>query len=110
MDAMRLMVWLPYVTSGLFILLALPLAMRLVGPDRFYGVRTEKTLQNLEVWYAANTAGGSAMVVCAVLSIIIVFLLHTFWGTNTDLKVIIPVFVPVAMVFVSVAIGLRHAS
>lgn len=41
-----------------FIALAAPLALGLVPPNRFYGVRTPKTLSDRDVWLKANRLGG----------------------------------------------------
>ena len=46
-----------------FVLIGLPMAMELVPPNAYYGVRTAETLAVNEVWYAANSAAGTAAVV-----------------------------------------------
>jgi len=42
--------------------LGVPLAMRLVPPNRFYGFRTATTYSSLEAWYQINFATGLAMI------------------------------------------------
>jgi len=39
-------------------LLSLPLLFRLIPRNRFYGVRTAKTLSEDRIWYATNRLGG----------------------------------------------------
>ena len=48
--------------SGVFALLGIPLWVAMVGPNRFYGVRTARTLGDEAVWYAANRATGRDLV------------------------------------------------
>ncbi len=42
----------------LFIALSIPLAQRRIGPNRWYGFRTRKTLGSSEIWYPANAYAG----------------------------------------------------
>ena len=46
----------------IFVLIGLPMAMELVPPNDFYGIRTAETLAVDEVWYAANSAAGTVAV------------------------------------------------
>ncbi len=39
------------------ILISLPLILKLVPPNRWYGFRTRKMLSNAEIWYEANYKG-----------------------------------------------------
>lgn len=45
-------------TAVLLIVLAVPLWMRMVPPNRFYGVRTRATLGDDQRWYAVNASAG----------------------------------------------------
>lgn len=49
-------------------LLAIPLALRLVGPNRWYGFRTPATLSDRSVWFAANAFAGRALLIAAIAS------------------------------------------
>ncbi|AOJ68796.1 MULTISPECIES: SdpI family protein [Burkholderia] len=52
----------PYLlVSALFFLLAIPLAAKRVGPNRFYGVRTRATLRDPALWYRRNAIFGVAL-------------------------------------------------
>jgi len=44
--------------------LAIPLARQRIKPNRFYGVRTARTLRDEAVWYRANRLFGVAMLLC----------------------------------------------
>ncbi len=52
-----------FVPSSLFIILAVPLILGLIPRNRFYGVRTSKTLSDDSVWYRTNRVGGWALIV-----------------------------------------------
>ncbi len=51
---------------ALFIL-AIPLALGLIPRNRFYGMRTAKTLSDERVWYSANRITGVAVMVASVI-------------------------------------------
>lgn len=42
----------------LMMVLAVPLILGWVPPNRFYGVRTRRTLSDDALWFAANRVGG----------------------------------------------------
>ena len=46
------------VFSGLMILVALPLALRRIPPNRWYGLRIPATFADRQVWYEANARMG----------------------------------------------------
>jgi uncharacterized membrane protein len=53
-----------FVVTGLvFVILAIPMALRKVRPNRWYGFRTPKTLSSPEIWYAANAAMGRDLMI-----------------------------------------------
>ena len=47
-----------------------PLTLRLVPPNRFYGFRTPTTLSSLDAWYQINFATGLAMIAAGILGAI----------------------------------------
>ena len=57
---------LPVVT----ILISIPLVLRIVPPNWFYGFRTRKTLSNTELWYDANYRGGVNLIVASIIALI----------------------------------------
>jgi hypothetical protein len=54
--------------DALFALLAIPLALRKVGPNVLYGYRTRATLDDAELWYEANAFFGSRFLVASLVS------------------------------------------
>jgi len=54
-------------TAVLLILLALPLWLRMVPPNHFYGVRTRATLGDEQRWYAVNASAGFDMLVSGIV-------------------------------------------
>jgi uncharacterized membrane protein len=60
-----------YVAAGvLMIALAIPLILRRIPPNRWYGFRTPRTVADPEVWYPANVDAGQRMA-AAGLTIIV---------------------------------------
>ena len=51
----------------LLVLLALPMILGKLRPNRIYGFRTRKTLSDPGIWYPANRAAGLAMLVSGLL-------------------------------------------
>ena len=61
----------------MLILAALPLALGVIPPNRWYGFRVPGALQNPELWYDLNELAGklvvAAMVLCAGINLLIVW-------------------------------------
>lgn len=91
---------IPIVVSIAFIVLGAPLAARAVGPNRWYGVRTSKTLSDLQVWYDVNSTGGKALIVAGIASLISLILLNHFWTGSPDLKNVIAIAIPLVLLAV----------
>lgn len=49
--------------------LSIPLILKVVPPNRIYGLRTPKTLASEALWYRANSFAGWAFLIAAVTSI-----------------------------------------
>jgi uncharacterized membrane protein len=48
-----------YIAAGLLLIgLALPLVFRKIPPNHWYGFRVKRTLEDREVWFAANAFAG----------------------------------------------------
>ncbi|AOJ01929.1 MULTISPECIES: SdpI family protein [Burkholderia] len=63
----------PYLlASALFFLLAVPLAAKRIGPNRFYGVRTRATLRDAALWYRRNWIFGLALMLTSTVFIIVI--------------------------------------
>jgi uncharacterized membrane protein len=60
----------PFLVPSILILLAsIPLVMGVVPRNRFYGIRTGKTLSDDAIWYPANRFGGWALIISSIISI-----------------------------------------
>ena|SRR5438445_283654 len=60
---------------ALMLVLGIPLALRLVPPNRFYGYRTPTTFASPEAWYQVNFATGLALISAGLVSGICILLL-----------------------------------
>jgi uncharacterized membrane protein len=56
-----------FIPASLILVLSLPLILGLIPRNRFYGVRTSKTLSNDSIWYRANKFGGWALLVSSAI-------------------------------------------
>jgi len=55
------------VSAVFLVLIAVPLWMRMVPPNRFYGVRTRATLGDEERWYTVNASSGFDLLVSGIV-------------------------------------------
>ena len=96
--------WL-LIACALLALTSLPLALRLVPPNPYYGFRTRFTLSNRAVWYDANALVGRGLLAGAAVSAAILlwkpFALEEGW----DPAIVV---VPVMLVVVAGFAYLRH--
>ena len=52
----------------IFVIISLPLILRVVPPNGIYGFRNHTTLSSAAIWYPANAFAGWALTVAAVIS------------------------------------------
>ncbi len=52
------------------ILISLPLVLKMVPLNRWYGFRTRKTMSNEDIWYEANYKGGMGLTVASVIALV----------------------------------------
>ncbi len=58
-----------YISAGLlFVALAIPLIQRRIGPNRWYGFRVRRTLEDPAVWYDANEYAGHCFLWCGIVT------------------------------------------
>ena len=57
--------------SGLLICLSIPLIQRKVAPNRLYGFRVRRTLEDPNVWYPANAYAAWRMLWAAIAATIV---------------------------------------
>lgn len=66
-EQMALLTWVfPVVT----IAISVPLVLRKVPPNVWYGFRTRKTLSDSSLWYEANYRGGVNLIIASVIALI----------------------------------------
>lgn len=107
MDDVILNIALPYVVGVIYTALGVPLALGRVAPNGWYGVRIPKTMENQDVWYSVNRTCGRAMIACGGLSLVIAFLLHVVWGTESAAMLMVPIVVQILLIVVSIVVTLR---
>lgn len=71
----------------LLALIAVPLILRRVPPNPFYGLRVPATFRDENVWYDANAAAGRDMVVLGVLIIVAAFVAPALGARDMALAV-----------------------
>lgn len=54
---------------ALIIALSIPLILKMIRRNRFYGFRVPKTLASDEVWYPANVMAGKALCLCSLVGL-----------------------------------------
>src|SRR5258706_5278758 len=57
------------IAAGAIAVVSIPLILKVVPPNHFYGFRTPSTLSNRTLWYRANVFAGWALLIAAVASI-----------------------------------------
>jgi len=68
-------------SAVLLILFAVPLWMRMVPPNRFYGVRTRATLDDEQRWYAVNASTGFDLLLSGVVLLAGIFIIERIGAT-----------------------------
>ena len=77
--------FLIYVGGGaLLALLSLPLMAGKVKPNPFYGFRVPATLENPDIWYAANKYFAKRLLIVALVEVISAISLYFLPGITVD--------------------------
>jgi uncharacterized membrane protein len=92
---------LPVLMALLMIAVSVPMALKLVPPNGYFGFRTPKTLSSTPIWYAANQRAGFSLICAGVLTLAAWAALRMQWGVERANVVTVPVF----MVLVMAALG-----
>lgn len=90
--------------GGLLILLGLPLYLRWMPPNRFYGFRTARTLNDRAAWYSVNRVAGGWLTLTGALTAAAASLLERL---NSSIPVAATI--NCAVVFVGLALMLVHS-
>jgi hypothetical protein len=81
---MRVLIFM-YVAFGLLLsVLGIPLWLRKVGPNWFYGFRVRRTLEAPEIWYEANTHAGRGLVADGLIMVLAALVLAAVPGIAID--------------------------
>jgi glucose-6-phosphate-specific signal transduction histidine kinase len=105
--------FIPYVgyfLAVLFIVIGIPLALKLIGPNAWYGVRLTSTMENPDTWYAVNSLAGWCMVVAGGISLAIVFMAQNHWELDFITKIVVVVFTPAILAVIAMVIAIIKAS
>ena len=95
-----------YFLSVLFILLGAPLAMKAIGPNRWYGFRTARTLGDREVWYSVNVLGGKALIAAGIASLVGLVLLGQLWAGDPETGDSVAILIPLGLLTVAIVVAL----
>lgn len=93
------------ICSLLFIGLSIPLIKGSVAPNKYYGIRIERALENDALWYEVNQYGGWAMVAAGFVILIGNLLLY-FRGKNLKVGAYTGIFVAILLGSLFVAAGI----
>jgi uncharacterized membrane protein len=95
----------------LTVIVAIPLALRRVPPNRWYGLRVPATLADREVWYAANQRTGRDLVWLGLALVVAGLALPALAPTvPTQFQPLVYVGVAVVGSLLITIRGVRHAS
>lgn len=61
-----------FLLSVVVMAISLPLILRRIPPNGFYGFRTPRTLANPHLWYGANAFTGWALLLAALATTLVV--------------------------------------
>jgi uncharacterized membrane protein len=87
---------------------SVPLVFNWVPPNRFYGVRTRRTLSNRELWFRANRFAGRALLIAAGGSAI-VFAARPDFASGRSLAGFFVLVVPLAAALLATFAYVRRA-
>ena len=74
-----------FVGSGVLLaLIAIPLMQRRVRPNLWYGFRVRQTLDNPDIWYAANAYAGQRLFWLGLITILAAVGLYALPGLTLD--------------------------
>jgi uncharacterized membrane protein len=86
--------------------ISLPMALRIVPPNGFYGLRTSETLSSAEVWYRSNLQAGIAGVALGLAGAALVFATMRISSLTEEARVLLAGAVVVLIGFASLIAGL----
>lgn len=101
----RLLIVLSYAFVGLLLAgLSIPLILRRVPPNHFYGFRVPKTINNPDIWYEINAYAGQRLLVAGLIMAVVATGLNAF-APNLGIDLYSTILVGVTCVSLVVGIG-----
>jgi uncharacterized membrane protein len=82
--------------SVLLVLIAIPLALRMVPRNIVYGFRTRTTLRDDAIWFEANAHFGRRLLVASLCGALAAYLIYRFQLFSPETSLPISVFILVA--------------
>jgi uncharacterized membrane protein len=107
---MSLHVVLPVATGIVLILIALPLLLRWIGPNRLYGLRVPATFADEWVWYEANAKSARDMCIVGLVLIVVPFALQAIPVVSSTAHIALAGTVTVTGIVVVAIVGWRRAN
>src|SRR5512141_1280169 len=96
-----------FVPATLIAAFSAPLALKLVPPNRFYGIRTEQTLADRDVWFRVNRVGGFALLLAAATTLC-TFILMPEVASGRSFLGVLTLIVPVIAALIVTSIYARR--
>lgn len=94
--------WLSIGLPSLLIIVGLPLALRLIPPNQFYGFRTTTAFSSSEVWYRLNFLTGLALIVAGIVGGLLVgCLFHGAFGLKPEVRYLTSIIVVALAMLIS---------
>jgi uncharacterized membrane protein len=90
-------------------LAAIPLALKLIPPNRVYGLRTKRTLANRDLWFRANRFAGWALLIASAVSASVFVILPQLASGRSFIGLLVFV-VPVFVALVASWVNVRASS
>ena len=84
MDKISQLMWMFFLMGVLLVVVAIPLILRRVKPNKIYGVRTRKSLSSPEIWYEINEYGGWVLVIMGAATAIFALLFRVIPSISLD--------------------------
>lgn len=98
-----------FVAGGVVLVaLSFPMILRRVKPNYWYGFRTRKTLENVQVWYDVNAYAGKRLLVSGILITAAAILCAFLPEISVDLYAWLMLAVVVVTLGISLASSFRY--
>jgi hypothetical protein len=98
-----------FIPALLIILASIPLIFGLIPKNRFYGIRTAKTLSDDRTWYSSNRFGAWTLIFSCVTYLLVAWEIPAVGPGGTDFSLwLMHVAVFALPLFASIMLTIRH--